>query len=35
MAAAGKILPSEVIPYCAFQILGGLVALEMYKRWGM
>ena len=35
MAAAGKILPSEVIPYCAFQILGGLVALEIYKRWGM
>lgn len=35
MAAAGKILPSEIIPYCTFQILGGLVALEMYKRWGM
>jgi glycerol uptake facilitator-like aquaporin len=34
MAAAGKILPSEVIPYCTFQILGGLVALEIYKRWG-
>jgi len=33
MAAAGKILPREVLPYCAVQILGGLVALEIYKRY--
>jgi glycerol uptake facilitator-like aquaporin len=32
MAAAGKIPSAEVIPYCISQILGGLVALELYKR---
>jgi glycerol uptake facilitator-like aquaporin len=32
MAAAGKLAPSEVIPFCLVQILGGLVALEIYKR---
>jgi aquaporin Z len=32
MAAAGKITTSEVVPYCVAQILGGLVALELYKR---
>jgi glycerol uptake facilitator-like aquaporin len=32
MAAAGKIAPSEVIPICIMQILGGLIALEIYKR---
>jgi len=35
MAAAGKIPPSEIIPYCVVQILGGLVALEIYKRYSM
>jgi glycerol uptake facilitator-like aquaporin len=35
MAAAGKIPPSDIIPYCVVQILGGLVALEMYKRYGI
>ena len=35
MAAAGKIPPSDIIPYCIVQILGGLVALEMYKRYGI
>jgi glycerol uptake facilitator-like aquaporin len=35
MAAAGKIPPSEIVPYCIFQILGGLVALEIYKRYGV
>ena len=35
MAAAGKIPPSEIIPYCIVRILGGLVALEIYKRYGL
>ena len=32
MAAAGQIANVEIIPYCIAQILGGLVALELYKR---
>jgi len=32
MAAAGTLPTSELIPYCISQILGGLVALEIYKR---
>ena len=32
MAAAGKLPTSDLIPYCSAQILGGLVALEVYKR---
>jgi len=32
MASAGKIPVSELIPYVASQVLGGLVALELYKR---
>ena len=32
MAAAGKISSTEIIPYSVAQILGGLVALELYKR---
>ena len=32
MAAAGKLPTSELVPYCLAQILGGLVALEIYKR---
>lgn len=35
MAAAGKIAPSEIIPICVSQILGGLVALEVYKRFAI
>ena len=35
MAAAGKIPPREIIPNCIVQILGGLVALEIYKRYGV
>jgi|TARA_Y100000389_G_C17471118_1_gene531053 glycerol uptake facilitator-like aquaporin len=35
MAAAGKIAPSEIIPLCMVQILGGLVALEIYKRFAV
>ena len=33
MAAAGKLPSIEVIPYCLSQIFGGLVALEIYKRY--
>jgi glycerol uptake facilitator-like aquaporin len=32
MAAAGKIPSVEVIPYSISQILGGLVALQLYRR---
>jgi glycerol uptake facilitator-like aquaporin len=35
MAAAGKLPSVEVIPYCLSQIFGGLVALEIYKRYKM
>lgn len=34
MASAGKISTAELIPYCISQIMGGLVALELYKRYG-
>lgn len=33
MAAAGKLPTAELIPYCIAQIMGGLVALEIYKRY--
>lgn len=33
MASAGKIPINDLVPYCISQILGGLVALEIYKRW--
>jgi aquaporin Z len=33
MAAAGKLSTAELVPYCIAQILGGLVALELYKRY--
>jgi len=32
MAAAGKLPTTDLVPYCLAQILGGLVALEIYKR---
>lgn len=32
MAAAGKLAVEDLVPYCLAQILGGLVALELYKR---
>lgn len=32
MAAAGKIPNTDLVPYCIAQILGGLVAFEVYKR---
>jgi glycerol uptake facilitator-like aquaporin len=32
MASLGKIEPSELVPYIFAQFLGGLVALEIYKR---
>ena len=33
MASIGKIETSELIPYIMSQLLGGLVALEIYKRY--
>lgn len=33
MAAAGKLPVSEIVPYILAQIGGGLVALEIYKRY--
>jgi aquaporin Z len=33
MASAGKLPANELIPYCLAQIFGGLVALELYKRY--
>jgi glycerol uptake facilitator-like aquaporin len=32
MASAGQIAVSEIVPYSVAQIMGGLVALEVYKR---
>jgi len=32
MASAGKLPINELLPYCVAQVLGGLVALEIYKR---
>ena len=32
MASAGKLPVNDLIPYCMAQIFGGLVALEMFKR---
>ena len=32
MASAGKLDVKELLPYCIAQILGGLTALEIYKR---
>jgi len=33
MASAGQLPTEELVPYCMAQIFGGLVALEMYKRY--
>lgn len=33
MASIGKIDTNELIPYMLAQLLGGLVALEIYKRY--
>lgn len=33
MASIGKIETGELIPYMLSQLLGGLVALEIYKRY--
>jgi aquaporin Z len=35
MASAGKISTAELIPYILVQCFGGLVALELYKRYHM
>lgn len=32
MASAGKLDTNDLVPYCIAQILGGLTALEIYKR---
>ena len=32
MAAAGKLPYDEILPYSVSQILGGLVAVEIYRR---
>ena len=32
MASAGKLPTGDLVPYCLAQILGGLTALELYKR---
>ena len=32
MASAGKLPTSELLPYVVSQVLGGLVALQLYKR---
>jgi glycerol uptake facilitator-like aquaporin len=32
MAAAGNLPVADLVPYCIAQIMGGLVALELYKR---
>jgi glycerol uptake facilitator-like aquaporin len=32
MASVGKLPKTDIIPYCLAQILGGLTALEIYKR---
>jgi len=32
MASAGKIPVSDLVPYILAQVFGGLVALEIYKR---
>lgn len=33
MASAGKIPITDLLPYCLAQIFGGLVALELFKRY--
>ena len=32
MTAAGRLPTTDLVPYCIAQILGALVALEIYKR---
>ena len=33
MASAGELSTKDLIPYCIAQILGGLTALQIYKRY--
>ena len=33
MASAGKLSVNELLPYIVAQILGGLVAFQLYKRY--
>ena len=33
MTSAGKLPVNDLLPYCLAQIFGGLVALELFKRY--
>ena len=33
LASAGLLPPNDVLPYCLSQRMGGLVGLEIYKRY--
>jgi len=35
MGASGQISTNQILPYCLAQIFGGLVALELYKRYAL
>jgi glycerol uptake facilitator-like aquaporin len=35
MASAGKLNINELLPYIIAQVLGGLTALQVYKRFQM
>jgi glycerol uptake facilitator-like aquaporin len=35
LASAGKLPINEVFPYILLQVFGGLIALEIYKRYKM
>ncbi len=35
MASAGKLDIADLLPYMLSQVLGGMVALELYKRYRM
>ena len=35
MASAGQIPVNDIVPYVIAQIMGGLVGLEVYKRYGV
>ena len=35
LASAGKLPTNEVFPYILLQVFGGLIALEIYKRYKM
>ena len=35
MASAGQIPVNDIVPYVIAQVMGGLVGLEVYKRYGV